>query len=60
MKITKQTMNEILDAINCGDLIEDEHGNAGFVMQIEKVSYKNGVHYYFKLEENKPTILILK
>jgi hypothetical protein len=60
MKIQKKTANEILDTIKYGDYIEDEKGNSGIVERIDRISCKVETHYYFKLREQKSTILILK
>jgi uncharacterized protein YuzE len=59
MQITRHSSSQILNAIKIGDQIEDNLGNQGKVIDIEILTKKVGIQYYFRLYKQK-TILIIK
>jgi uncharacterized protein YuzE len=59
MQITRHSSSQILNAIKIGDQIEDNLGNQGKVIDIEILTKKVGIQYYFRLHKQK-TILIIK
>jgi len=58
-KVTQKTSKQELEDIKKGDIIQDSTGKGGEVEDVDKLSYNNGEHYYYKIKHDG-TILIVK
>ncbi|MCX2429481.1 MULTISPECIES: hypothetical protein [unclassified Pedobacter] len=57
--VNKKTPSHLLDEIKPGDIIRDETGKIGEVVEVEVINRKMETQYYYKTKNNG-TVLVIK